>query len=133
MWAKMRFPNGKQTKKCFRLCERALRQSVPEGVIKNRLSRMQQFDYTIWKWRWDSATELLLHLKGDRMEIHVPSNLPRMEGVANRWTRSHIHIKAERFVQVCTVGGVEPAVVTVVSNMCTPMGEEMPEWIGEVL
>ena len=75
----------------------------------------------------------LLHLKGDKMDECVTSNLPRMKGVTNRWTRAQMDREAENVGQVCTVREVEPKVVVVVSNTSIMQDVGMPECIEEVL
>ena len=67
------------------------------------------------------------------MCVHVSSNLPRMEGVANRWTRARMDRKIETVGHVCTIRDVEPAVIAVVSSTRTSRAEEIPESIEEVL
>ena len=75
---------------------------------------MLHLDYKVWDWRWDFEGQRLPPLQGDKMNEYFVSNLPRVEGVANIWTRSQMDREAENVGQVCTVREVEPAVVVVV-------------------
>jgi hypothetical protein len=115
-WSKLKFPKERPPKKDFLLLEVALRQVVPAGGIQDRLGRLRHLDYKVWDWRWDMDGQRLLHLKGENMDVYVASNLPRMEGVANRWTRARMDREAENIGRVCTVREVELAVAAIVSN-----------------
>ena len=77
--------------------------------------------------------QCLLHLKGNKMDVYVDSNLLRMNGAANRWARPRMDREAENVGRVCTVREVEPAVVAVVSDTAMMQSEGMPEYIDEVL
>ena len=67
------------------------------------------------------------------MDEYVASNLPRIEGVANKWTRARMDRDATHVGRVCTVREVDPAVVAVVSNTAMMQDMGMPECIEEVL
>ena len=96
IWSRLKFPKEKPPKKDFLLWEVALRQVVPAGGIQDWLDRVLHLDYKVWDWRWDLKGQHLLHLRGDKMDECVVSNLPRMEGVANRWTRARMDREAEK-------------------------------------
>ena len=104
-------------KKDFLLWEMALRQVVPAGGIQDCLGRVLNIDCKVWNWRLDVEGQRLLHLEGDKMDVYVDSNLPMMEGVANRWTRAQIDRKVEKVERICTVREVTPAVMAIVSNV----------------
>ena len=94
-WSRLKFPKERPPKKDFVLWEMALRQVVLAGGIQYRLGRVRNLDFKVWNWRWDLEGQRMLHLKGNNMDVYVASNLPRMEGVANRWTRARMDRKAE--------------------------------------
>ena len=58
--------------------------SVGSCAVQDHLGRVQYLDYNMWNWRWDTEGQHLLHLKGDKIDVYIVSNLPRTEGVANR-------------------------------------------------
>ena len=111
----------------------ALRQIVPIGGISDKLGRLNDKGCKIWDWRWDLEGRRLLHFKGDGMDIYRPSTLPRMENVANRWTRTRIGQEQEVRGLVCTTREVELAVVAIVSNADPPREHIMPIRIKQVL
>ena len=96
IWSRLKFPKERPPKKNFLLWEMALRQVAPAGGIQDCLGRVLNLDCKVWNWRWDLEGQRLLHLKGDKMDVYVASNLPRMEGIANRWTRSQIDREAKK-------------------------------------
>ena len=75
----------------------------------------------------------MIHFKGDVMDAHRPSSLPRMVNVVNCWTRTSIGQNPDQGGQVCTIREVELAVVAVVSNAGPPWEEIIPTKIKEVL
>ena len=62
--------------------------SSPSRGVQDHLGRVLNLEFKVWNLRWDLEGQRLLHLKGNKMDVYVASNLPRMEGVANRWTRA---------------------------------------------
>ena len=96
IWSRLKFPKERPPKKNLLLWEMALRQVAPAGGIQDCLGRVLNLDCKVWNWRWDLEGQRLLHLKGDKMDVYVASNLPRMEGIANRWTRSQIDREAKK-------------------------------------
>ena len=91
-----------------------------------RLVRLTHDGYKIWNWRRNLEGRRLIHSKRYVMDIHKPSNLPRMVNVANRWTTTRIGQEPDQCDKVCTIREMELAVVAVVSNTDPPHEEKMP-------
>ena len=117
----------------FCLWRMALRQVAPAGGIQDRLGRLTHSGYKVWNWRYDLENGRLLHAVDKKTDVYTPSNLSRMIGTANRWTRSLIGQDIEPMGQVCTVRDVCTTVKSVVSVAEPPQPEEMPQCLEEVL
>ena len=106
VWSTIKVVQERPLRRDFCLWRMALRQVAPAGGIQDRLGRLTHSGYKVWNRRYDLENERLLHAVDGKTDMYTPSNLPRMIGTANRWTRSLIGQDIEPTGQVCTVRDV---------------------------
>ena len=64
---------------------------------------------------------MLLHIKGEVMDVYNPSQVQRYATTPNRWTRVRISRPTEKVGQYCTTREVAPAVIAVLSHTDPPL------------
>ena len=98
----------------------------------DRLGRFQHEGYKIWEWRYDSASEQLLHLQVDSMDVYE-----KMEGAVTRsntrWVQTYESQAREERGKICSVKDVKHGRRVILSTEDPPREREMPETILEVL
>ena len=109
-----------------------VRSIVPVEGIADKLGKLMHDGYKVWDWRYDFENEIVLHLRGDKMNIYTPSNLAGTRRTANRWIRSRIGQPAEECGKVCTVREAGVAVKAVTSFADPPEAEILPVCLREV-
>ena len=75
----------------------------------------------------------LLHMKGNVMDVYVPSNLPGTRDTPNRWIRRRIDQDIEVRGSICTVRDAGLAIKAVESTSQLPEDQPMPDSLLEVL
>ena len=76
---------------------------MPIVGIQDKLGRWLHESCNIWDWKFDLENKKLMYLKGDRMDVYVPSNLPGTRSTANRWVRHRIDQEIQDLGSICTV------------------------------
>lgn len=110
-WSRANFPNERPPRRDFLLWKRTVQQLVPSTGINDRLGPLSTAGHKLWPWRFDIEKGILMHIKGNLMDVYKQSLLPRYQNVRNRYTRLLCDQPVETSGDICTVRDVAPAVV----------------------
>jgi hypothetical protein len=116
-WSSLTFPRECPSNKDFRTWRETLLQLRPGG--RHAASRVMDHiraGHKVWDWRFDEEGSRLLHIKGTKMDVYVPSQVPGYGRCPNCWTRSAPHDREiEECRTICSVRDVGLAVQAICS------------------
>ena len=82
-WSTFRFPKENPPRKDFRLWPQAIAELIPAGGIMDRLGNIKANPHKIWEWRLDNEDTMLLHIKGEVMDVYKPLQVGRYATTPN--------------------------------------------------
>jgi len=126
LWSTLIFPIEKPTRGQFKLWEQVLLAIAPRGSYRQRLGRFLNKGHKIWEWQINKDSRQLYHIKGQTMDIYIPS-APAPE--ANRpinWTRLREEVPREDLGMICSVQNHGLAEYRVTSTSLAPVPPPAP-------
>ena len=124
-WSHFTFPTERPPAKDFRLWARAVFQIKTEWRHKEKIGRFVHRGHKVWAWRFDRGAHMLLHLKGDRMDVYTPA--------VNCWSRLAWDVQAEERGEICTVKERALGVMMLSSSAVLPPPPDRLVTLWEVL
>jgi hypothetical protein len=103
LWSTLIFPIKKPTRGQFKLWEQVLLAIPPRGRYGRCLERFLNKGHKIWEWRIDEDSRQLYHIKGQTMDIYIPSAPAPKENRPINWTRLREEVPQEDLGMICSV------------------------------
>ena len=129
-WSSFRFPTQVVANKDICLWRNALHQLRHARTLY--LGDFVCWGHKQWEWRFDEGQNRLLRFHEERMDIYVPSGVPRFVNRPNCWTRLRVDQEPVETGQICTVRSVALAVWRIASYTPPPGRVTLPASLLEV-
>jgi hypothetical protein len=132
-WSTQVFLIEQPTRGQFKLWEKVLLSIAPQGCYGRRIGRLLTKGHKIWEWQIDEESWQLFHIKGQTMDIYMPSTIPSYANRPNCWTRSEHDRPLEEQGTICLVRNVSPIVLAVTSSSAGPPIQQLHKNLWDII